>query len=224
MTHPSDIAGLSDLLDDLREGPFSFLDARTKMHRAAATLDSLTARVKEADEACQRLCREHGFATGHGDSVADMIDEISAQIRKMIYVPGSWHCPKCKFTLLQSNLNAQDGTVTARDTPGDKCPNCNSPLWRCTWKNDSFEMQERAVEQMERALRAEQQRDEAQRDAERYRFLRGRDLDTIHNGGVFAGMTPQNIILNEGDLDREVDAAIRRLASGPEGGSVEMGD
>lgn len=102
---------------------------------------------------------------------ADAIDALQARVMELegqVYVPGSWHCPKCKFTLLQSNLNAHDGTVTARDTPGDKCPNCSGPLWRCTWKNDACEMQERAVEQMERAKAAEsratrlqQERDEA---------------------------------------------------------------
>jgi len=45
-------------------------------------------------------------------------------------------------------------------------------------------------------------------DAERYRWLRSRDLETIRQGGVFAGMTPENIILNEEDLDQAVDAAI----------------
>lgn len=45
-------------------------------------------------------------------------------------------------------------------------------------------------------------------DAERYRWLRSRDLETISQGGVFAGMTPQNDILNEEDLDQAVDAAI----------------
>lgn len=45
-------------------------------------------------------------------------------------------------------------------------------------------------------------------DAERYRWLRSRDLETISQGGVFAGMTPENIILNEEDLDQAVDAAI----------------
>lgn len=45
-------------------------------------------------------------------------------------------------------------------------------------------------------------------DAERYRWLRSRDLETISQGGVFAGMTPQNVILNEEDLDQAVDAAI----------------
>ena len=46
------------------------------------------------------------------------------------------------------------------------------------------------------------------RDAERYRFLRSRDLETVNNGGVFAGVTPDNIVLNGTDLDAEIDAAI----------------
>jgi len=51
-----------------------------------------------------------------------------------LYVPGVWRCAKCEFELIQSNLNANDGTVTARDTPGDKCPNCDTTLWRVSWK------------------------------------------------------------------------------------------
>lgn len=45
-------------------------------------------------------------------------------------------------------------------------------------------------------------------DAARYNFLRGRDLDTITNGGVFAGMTPRNVVLNGEYLDAAVDAAM----------------
>ncbi|WP_201274069.1 hypothetical protein [Microvirga brassicacearum] len=45
-------------------------------------------------------------------------------------------------------------------------------------------------------------------DAARYRFLRSRDLDTIDKGGVFAGRTPENTVLNGEDLDRAVDAAM----------------
>jgi hypothetical protein len=56
------------------------------------------------------------------------------------YVPGMWRCPKCKFCLVQSNLNGVDGTVTARDDPGEKCPNCYSPLWRMTWKEHADEL------------------------------------------------------------------------------------
>lgn len=45
-------------------------------------------------------------------------------------------------------------------------------------------------------------------DARRYRYLRERDLDTIDKGGVFAGMTPENVVLNGDDLDQAVDAAM----------------
>ncbi|AYZ83492.1 MULTISPECIES: hypothetical protein [Pseudomonas] len=45
-------------------------------------------------------------------------------------------------------------------------------------------------------------------DAARYRWLRERDLETIRQGGVFAGMTPENIVLNQEDLDAEIDAAL----------------
>ena len=47
-----------------------------------------------------------------------------------------------------------------------------------------------------------------ERDARRYRYLRNRPEDTIGKGGIFAGMTPKNVILTEDDLDRAVDAAI----------------
>ena len=42
--------------------------------------------------------------------------------------------------------------------------------------------------------------------AERYAWLRERDLSTIHQGGVFAGRTPENVVLNGADLDAAIDA------------------
>lgn len=44
------------------------------------------------------------------------------------------------------------------------------------------------------------------KDAERYRWLRSRDLETVSRGGVFAGLTPDNLVLNEKTLDDAVDA------------------
>lgn len=44
------------------------------------------------------------------------------------------------------------------------------------------------------------------KDARRYRHLKSKDLDTIHQGGVFAGLTPDNIALNGIDLDQAIDA------------------
>lgn len=49
---------------------------------------------------------------------------------------------------------------------------------------------------------------ELERDAARYRWLRSRDPDTIATGGVFAGITPENLILTEEHLDVAVDMAM----------------
>ena len=76
MTHPSDIAGLS--VDELVKQTIARQHA--ELEQKDRKIERLSARVKEADEACQRLCGVHGFATGHGDTVADMIDEIGVQI------------------------------------------------------------------------------------------------------------------------------------------------
>ncbi|QPG62124.1 hypothetical protein HFV04_021745 [Pseudomonas sp. BIGb0427] len=53
---------------------------------------------------------------------------------------------------------------------------------------------------------------ELRKDAERYRWLRTRDVNTISQGGVFAGITPQNLVINEETLDEAVDAAIAKGA------------
>ena len=49
---------------------------------------------------------------------------------------------------------------------------------------------------------------ELRKDAERYRVLRQADVDTIQNGGLFAGLTPDNIVITGHDLDKRTDAVI----------------
>lgn len=46
----------------------------------------------------------------------------------------------------------------------------------------------------------------------RYRYLRERDLGTIKRGGVFAGQTPDNVVLSGDDLDKAIDDAMARAA------------
>jgi len=48
------------------------------------------------------------------------------------------------------------------------------------------------------------------KDAQRYHYLRNADVDAVKKGGLFAGLTPQNLVLNGCDLDEEID---KRLAS-----------
>ncbi|PHR91067.1 MAG: hypothetical protein COA69_13525 [Robiginitomaculum sp.] len=52
--------------------------------------------------------------------------------------------------------------------------------------------------------------DELELYASRYQYLRNVDLDKISVGGVFAGMTPENVVLNEEHLDLAVDIEIRK--------------
>lgn len=78
-----------------------------------------------------------------------------ARLRQLVYVPGLWQCAKCKFQLVQANLNADDGSVTSRDQPGDRCPNCNVPLWRVSERDAGNDMVERCEEWMKRATAAE---------------------------------------------------------------------
>jgi NTP pyrophosphatase (non-canonical NTP hydrolase) len=54
-------------------------------------------------------------------------------------------------------------------------------------------------------------------DARRYRWLRSRDVDTIRQGGVFAGQTPENLVLSEEHLDAAIDAAMAARALQPVG-------
>ena len=65
-----------------------------------------------------------------------------------------------------------------------------------------------AIDHMVKSRAALARADEAETDAKRYRYLRDRDLDTIDRGGVFAGTTPQNVVINGEDLDAAIDAAL----------------
>jgi len=63
-----------------------------------------------------------------------------------------------------------------------------------------------------RAARAEAEVERLRVDAGRYRWLRSRNADTIDRGGVFAGKTPDNLILTEVDLDQAIDAAMAQTS------------
>jgi hypothetical protein len=66
-----------------------------------------------------------------------------AEAKSQLYVPGRWRCPKCNFGLTQMK------------DPGEKCPNCDTPLWRVTEREAGDELAERCAEQMQRAIKAE---------------------------------------------------------------------
>lgn len=55
----------------------------------------------------------------------------------------------------------------------------------------------------------------------RYGYLRDRPLDAINQGGVFAGQTPENVVLNGEDLDAALDDATHSLKSSDSSAEAE---
>lgn len=78
-----------------------------------------------------------------------------ARLEGLVYVPGLWKCAKCSFQLFQSSLNANTGAVSIRDDPGDKCPNCTTPLWRVTERQAGNDLVDRWRNELERTNTAE---------------------------------------------------------------------
>lgn len=81
---------------------------------------------------------------------SDGMREENARLSELVHVPGVWRCAKCDFTLIQSNLNAADGSITARDNPGDKCPNDGAPLWRVSYRDWALENEKGWTAHLER--------------------------------------------------------------------------
>lgn len=120
-----------------------------------------------------------------------------------LYVPGQWRCPKCSFTLYQRTLNAKDGTVTARDTPGEPCPNCATPLWRMTWQQNCEELEERCIEAIEDRRKLEEEN-------ARLRKIISQVCEALPNGAFCA---PQASLDFMEDVPGEVKSVLGDLAT-----------
>jgi hypothetical protein len=71
--------------------------------------------------------------------VIECLDEI-ARLAAEVYVPGSWHCPKCGFSLICAVLYAATGAVGVDHRHPAPCPNDGTPLEPTTWKRDALQM------------------------------------------------------------------------------------
>lgn len=103
------------------------------------------------------LLDERGLPTNYkadNETLRSRVGELEKERDKLaalVYVPGLWRCAKCEFKLMQSTLYAQSGTVGPRDDPGEKCPNCNSPLWRVSERDAGNETVDRCEAELKRA-------------------------------------------------------------------------
>lgn len=76
-----------------------------------------------------------------GNDLLECLDEIAC-LAALVYVPGGWHCPQCKFRLISSVLYARTGNVGVNHAIPDPCPNDGTALEPDTWKADAREMSE----------------------------------------------------------------------------------
>lgn len=118
---------------------------------AATRIAELEATLKNRDMAESDLLAK--YANRECES-ARLEAERDAALQQ-VYVCGSWRCAKCSFVLQQMVIDAASGTIAAQDKPGEPCPNCASPLWRVTWRQEAEEMGKRAEEQMGRIAELE---------------------------------------------------------------------
>lgn len=98
----------------------------------------------------------------HDEAIAKARAALSQEDDSHLYLPGTWRCAKCNFTLVQKTLYALNGAVGPNDKPGEKCPNCDSPLWRVTYKQAYSELQEMFEQYVMENPRRDQPIDDAQ--------------------------------------------------------------
>lgn len=139
------------------------------MAEAATCIESLEARVmQEIHEYNDKFRKLYDAQM----QIATLTQAL-AEAEKKIYVPGQWRCAKCDFRLTQSNLYVTTGAVGPRDEPGDKCPNCNGPLWRVSAMEDRNEAFKCANDAFDRCSKAEAKLAEADKVIEP--FAKGAD-------------------------------------------------
>lgn len=120
------------------------------------------------------------------DATIGRLSAELAEAKSQLYVPGRWRCPKCKFGLMQMKLRASDGAVGVRDDPGEKCPNCDTPLWRVTEREAGDELAERCQEYLQRAVKAEADLAEALEALKYGEAWTGEYLEDCRNDGLAA--------------------------------------
>lgn len=157
----------------------SWDDARASVTQLQSEVTSLKAKLESAlsqvcgacghpwtGEKCGQADNDHPFQTCYPVAAVNPLAAECETLRAMVYVPGLWRCPKCEFQSLQSNLNASDGSVTASDKPGEKCPNCDSPLWRVSERDAGNRLSDRLEKEIaaNASLRADLVRANEQND------------------------------------------------------------
>ncbi|HCF2029392.1 TPA: ead/Ea22-like family protein [Pseudomonas aeruginosa] len=139
---------------------------------------------------------------------ADQIMTDHAELRRLAKAatPGPWRVQTgCSWRRI--GTDSGDGDVLRPCThPHDGWPDIVAPAENLKYIASANPKTILAL--LDEIDRLKAENEALRKDAARYRWLRERDLETIRQGGVFAGMTPENIVLNLEHLDAAIDAAL----------------
>lgn len=112
------------------------------IERLAAKPASSSAQLSELDaasNACLELCSRHGFATGHGDTVADIIREIDAQIGERLAAKpadeGTIPVPKIALDWLNGEAPDADGKWFGECIPQSDVSPKRAYWWRSKFRS-----------------------------------------------------------------------------------------
>lgn len=89
--------------------------------------------------------------------------------------------------------------------------------------SEVYQQSEENDELLDQVLQLSNENKALAKNADRYLVLRQADVDTIQNGGLFAGLTPDNLVINGEDLDRRTDAVIEEQRAFAKALLVEAG-
>lgn len=89
---------------------------------------------------------EEGARKGYAMRVPELeqIIQEKRELESLVYVPGLWYCPKCKFNLNKAEIHAVSGNMRMRaDNTPEPCPNCATQMQRVTERDANNDLYDR---------------------------------------------------------------------------------
>lgn len=84
--------------------------------------------------------RQHTAVEPYGaGELNECLDEI-ARLASLVYVPGTFKCPKCGFAVVKSVLYVKSGSIGADHHCSEPCPNDGTKLEPVTWESEARQM------------------------------------------------------------------------------------
>lgn len=155
-----------------------------------ATLLALIAELKRVTQERDEADRLAGEATRTKQELVDYKRRVSSWMEQTTVELG--HSRNKPFDEAFNELKAECERLR-------KLPTVWSEVYQQSEENDEL---------LDQVLQLSNENKALAKNADRYLVLRQDDVDTIQNGGLFAGLTPDNLVINGEDLDRRTDVVI----------------